>query len=537
MLRVKDPGMKSVGNEAGGFESALFRRATGLGLCALFSRLLGLLRDMGIAWLLGAGAGADMLLAAMRLPHLLRRLLADGSLSMSLTSILASRGKGGSAALYAALRWRFALLLAILTAVLIVLASRIMEAFAPGFGPVELENSAKLLQLCLPYVFTAGMAALGMAFLHSRENFLAPAISPLVFNLVLILFTGLAAFFAANAIWIIAIGMAFAGCCQWLVQAQASARQFRRAWRPEAARPRTDGLSGKMAWASLGMLPAGIVGAAAPQLLMLCAMRAASEYGPGHISALYYAERLLELPMGLVVAGINMASLPALSRLASQGKQVVFEKNFLLAMRWTLLLSMAAAAGLLSTGPLLVDVLLEHGAFDNRAAGLTWTTLALLAPALPVLGFNRCLLSVCNSLHLFGHACLSAIIAFLAALGFARILPLALPEGWGHFVPALAYDLALVAQACSLLALSPRGMISIKGLFSTIPERYFLDAILAATATSCVALFCRRITESSSLALFSAVVGGVAAFSLCLLYIERRNTWDWLRRATRDTDI
>lgn len=187
----------------------LLRTAAFLGGLSLFSRLLGLARDMSMAWLLGGGAAADALVAAMRLPHVLRRLLGEGSLSMTLTASLTrlngvaagaaekTRGPRGPALrgmaphdltpsdLAKALAPRLGLILALLTLLGLAAAPWLAAVLAPGFSGPELERTVTLLRICLPYLLAAGMAALGMALLHSMGIFWLPALSPALFNLAM----------------------------------------------------------------------------------------------------------------------------------------------------------------------------------------------------------------------------------------------------------------------------------------------------------------------------------------------------------------
>lgn len=110
--------------------------------------------------------------------------------------------------------------------------------------------------------------------------------------------------------------------------------------------------------------PAGLLGACAPQFCLLAAAALASGLGAGLVAGLYYAERLLEVPLGLVGACLGTASLPALSRLAAQGRQADFAAALRTALRLTLLLSLPAVAGLWAVGAPLVRALFCHGAFD-----------------------------------------------------------------------------------------------------------------------------------------------------------------------------
>ena len=193
----------------------MLRTAALLGGFTLGSRLLGLARDMGMAWLLGGGAAADALVAAMRLPHVLRRLLGEGSLSMTLTAGLVRRSHGpaGDAAeergrahalrpLASALAVRLGLVLVVLTLAGLLSAPWLASALAPGFSGPEAARVTDLLRICLPYLLTAGMAALGMALLHSMGIFWLPALSPALFNLTMLLFTAAAALGGPRPPWL-----------------------------------------------------------------------------------------------------------------------------------------------------------------------------------------------------------------------------------------------------------------------------------------------------------------------------------------------
>lgn len=312
--------------------SGIARTAALLGGFALVSRVLGLLRDMSMAWLVGGGAAADALVAAMRLPHVLRRMLGEGSLSMTLTASLVHLERLGAASghvvslqrsrsmrmLAQALALRLGLVLALLTALGMVAAPLLADVLAPGFYGPERQEAIYLLRICLPYTLAAGMAALGMALLHSLGVFWLPAVSPALFNIVILLFAAAAGLGLLPAAPALAVGMLCGGLAQWFAQWLA----VRRLLPPVHAGQSAENPSGQaalrtraasLAWECLGRLPAGLLGASAPQLAMLAAMSLASSLGRGQVAALYYAERLLELPLGLVGVCLGMASLPTLS--------------------------------------------------------------------------------------------------------------------------------------------------------------------------------------------------------------------------------
>ena len=468
------------------------RTAGMLALFTLLSRLLGLVRDMGMAWMVGCGPVADALVAALRLPHLLRRLLGEGSLSMTLTAWL-PLGVAALAPSHVAL-WVSVATLAVLLVLggLVLLgmlaAPQLLAFLAPALSPEALAEGSSLLRLCLPYVLLAGMAALGMAVLHCREVFWLPALSPVIFNVVVIS-AMLAGWLAGGTEAVpaaLAAGMSAGGLAQWLAQWGYARHVFpATAMERPAAAP-----SGRELWGCLGRLPLGLLGAAAPQLVMLAAMGLAVG---SQIAGLYYAERLLELPLGLIGACLGMASLPRLSRLAGEKDFAAFRRDMALALRWATLLSLPAAAGLWAVGPCLVDVLLHHGEFD--ATGVRQVTLALWAylPCLPACAVSRCLLAGCNALGDVRLTALSSLLAVVFTLAGGAWLLHSMARDIYFCLPAAAASAALWGQTVWLW----RGLR--RRLRPLLPAPALLDGmaclrhVLAAGAAAAGALIVLRL--------------------------------------------
>ena len=537
----------------------LARIAALLGGFALFSRLLGLVRDMGMAWLLGGGAAADALVAAMRLPHVLRRLLGEGSLSMTLTASLVRLQLGGDGGpggaenaatglLARALSLRLGIVLILFTLVALAAAPWLAKALAPGFSGAELERTVFLLRLCLPYVLAAGMAALGMALLHSMGIFWLPALSPALFNMVMLLAAGAAALGFFPPAPALAAGMLCGGIAQWLAQWLAVRRLLPGSFRNGppgtplnalgqahgAGAERTRAVN-RAAWRCLRLLPGGVLGAAAPQLAMLAAMALASGLGQGQVAALYYAERLLELPLGLVGVCLGMASLPALSRLAAEGNFSRFGQHLSAALRLTLMLSLPAAAGLAALGPQLVEGLLGHGAFDRQAAFETGLALLAYVPGLPAFACNRSLLAACNALGLVRHTAVSALWTvggtLVAGLALVRMLG---PE-YSILAPALAVSCGLWLQCVLLLRLlgkrlregdvcPPAGRRGFwPGLPLCLPGPQVMGRhVLAGGLTGFAANALLRLCAPWGLwpSLLAGIAGGVAVWALVLLVLR-----------------
>lgn len=491
------------------------KTAARLGGAAILSRLLGLARDLGMAWLMGAGPAADALVAAMRLPHALRRLLGEGSLSMSLTAMLATEARtpDSQRALVGALARRFFAGLGLAVAAGLCAAPLLARLLVPNLPGATRAETARLLLWCLPYVLTSGMAALYMAAWHAQGRFFLPAVSPILFNMVMIAATAAAAWLSLPAATMLAAGFLCGGLVQWLVLSLPYAARAR-------LRPKGDGgLDGKPALgetcrerarACLRRLPAGLAGAAAPQLVMLLAMAMASRMGAGHVAALYYAERLLELPIGIVGACIGMAGLPALSRLAAEGDVAGLCVRTEEGLRWALLLALPAAAGLWAVGEPLVGALFGHGNFDGGAVGLAWLALAGYLPALPACAAGRVLLAACNALGGQRDTAVSTLFAVAATAAF-----------WlAGAVPPLAASLGLWAQAAWLRFCLGRRLAArdagLPRMGRVLAEQALAAGLAAGAARLCIVFFPPALCGTWP-ALAAAIPAAVGVW-LCFLY-------------------
>ena len=542
------------------------RTAALLGGFALVSRVLGLLRDISMAWLVGGGAAADALVAAMRLPHVLRRMLGEGSLSMTLTASLvhlertsvssaassASPASSGYASaqgqrlrgmrlLARGLALRLGLVLTLLTLLGLAAAPWLTDVLAPGFNGPERQEAIYLLRICLPYTLAAGMAALGMALLHSLGVFWLPAASPALFNLVILCFAAAAGLGLLPPAPALAVGMLCGGVAQWLAQWLAVRRLLPPdtsgfAKEPEGESDCGPGSDNKaaglhkraaaIAWNCLGRLPAGLLGASAPQLAMLAAMSLASGLGRGQVAALYYAERLLELPLGLVGVCLGMASLPTLSRLAAARDFASFSAQLRTALRLTLLLSLPAAAGLWAVGPRLVEGLLRHGAFGDNAAYETGLALWAYLPGLPAFAVNRSLLAACNALGEVRRTAASAVWAVVATLAVGAALVHSLSGSLGVMAPALAVSLGLWLQCGFLLRFlgsalqtSSLGATSMSACLP--PAGTVLRQLAAAAVTALAAWQLLELLGGCGIwpQLALAITGGALAWIVCLLVL------------------
>ena len=498
----------------------------------LLSRLLGFARDASIAWLLGGSGTADALTAALRLPYMVRRLFGEGTLSLTLTAACVRERLAGNSGLAASIShhilWRAGLL--VLAAMLG--AGILLPLTAPGLldRPDILDEAVRLFRICIPYTLFALLAAVGMAELHSRNSFLLPSLMPSLFNITVLLA-------AIPAIWLspseagtlLACGVLLGGLLQWLCLLPATLYPKKR--NPEV---RT---SAEKVHKVLRSLPAGILGAAVPQLAFLLASALASLLPEGSMASLFYAERLLEFPLGVLGAAVGMAAAPRLAALAVEARtsttdstarssstgRETFMREMERAQHLSLGLNLPAAAGLAAIALPLVSLVLGHGAFDTGAVRATALALCAYAPGLPAYALSRPLLAACQALQDNRTPVRAAIPSLLVTVAAGYVLML-LTGLWG---PPLGVSLGLWCHVWLLR----RGL----GRFApSLSFRSLLVLLLGAACTFAAAFLTTKHCSDSSplLALALAIPAGILAHALVLFLGDRNLLLILVRKKT-----
>lgn len=363
---------------------SLIRAAFTVGALTLASRLLGFLRDLLIAAVLGAGVAADAFFVAFKLANMLRRLFAEGAFNAGFVPLFArTLEQEGSERARAFACHAFAVMLAILLAV-VALAELSMpwlvRVLATGFAPGSERYllAVELARLTFPYLMLISLAALVGGVLNSVGRFAAAAFAPILLNLALVAALGLAIALRASAAHALAWGVLVAGVAQLGLLLAVAARlgwPLRPRWPSPADRPRLVRL-----WRLV--LP-GAAGAGVYQLNLVVDTWFASHLPTGAVSYLFYADRLVQLPLGLIGAALGTALLPLLARQLRGGRDEAARHNFDRALELALLASLPAAIGLATLASPIVSVLFERGAFDRVATQATAAALAAFAAGLP----------------------------------------------------------------------------------------------------------------------------------------------------------
>jgi putative peptidoglycan lipid II flippase len=340
----------------------LMRSSLIVGAATMTSRVLGLVRDVVLAALLGAAANADAFFVAFKIPNFLRRLFAEGAFAQAFVPVLAdTREQGGMAAvreLTDRIAGALGGVLLLLTAITIVASPLVATVFAPGFtrDPAKLALTADLIKLTFPYLLLISLTGFAGAILNSYGRFAVPAFTPVLLNLSLIGFALVLAPTMAEPTVALALGVLCAGLLQLLFQVPAlTTIQM-------LPRPRWDWSHPGVRRVMTLMVPA-LFGVSVSQINLLLDTVLASLLPDGSVSWLYYSDRLTELPLGVFAIAIATVILPTLSALKAREDEQSFRETLSWAVRSVLLIAMPATLALcILAGPILVT-LFHYGAF------------------------------------------------------------------------------------------------------------------------------------------------------------------------------
>ncbi|MBT5193175.1 MAG: murein biosynthesis integral membrane protein MurJ [Rhodospirillaceae bacterium] len=360
----------------------LFRAFATVGGYTMLSRILGFARDILIAGVLGAGPVADAFFVAFKLPNFFRRLFAEGAFNAGFiplfSDLLTNRGKDQARAF--AEQALSILLLALLVFVTLaqIFMPSIMTVLAPGFvdDPRRFDLAVAFTQITFPYLLFISLVSLMGGVLNSLQRFAAVAATPILLNICLITAITLAAPHLASPGHALAWGVAVAGVVQllWLSVACHRAGMGLRLPRPR--------LTPKVRELLTLMLPAAL-GAGVVQVNLVVDIILASLLPQGSVSFLFYADRLNQLPIGVVGVAVGTAILPLLSRLVAQNDQKSALAALNRAIELTMFLALPAMFAFLLVADELILTLFQRGQFSTGDARATAFALAAYAVGLP----------------------------------------------------------------------------------------------------------------------------------------------------------
>ena len=361
----------------------LFRAIATVGGWTMGSRVLGFVRDLFIAGFLGAGQISDAFFVALQFPNIFRRLFAEGAFNAAFVPLFAGEltenGRAAGREFAERVFGVMLLILLVLTFLVEIFMAEVMAVVAGGFrdDPEKFQLAVDLARLTFPYLLFVSLAAMMSGILNTLERFVAAAAAPILLNVVLI-----AALVGVSLEWFpdpgraLSWGVLIAGIGQfaWLAVACARAGLLPRVPRFVLG-PRVRRL--------FVLMGPGILGAGVYQINVLVGVRLASELPEGSVSFLYFADRVNQLPLGVVGAAVGVALLPLLSRQLKADDRAGARESQNRAIEFAMLLTVPAAAALVVIAHPIVTVLFQRGAFDAADASATAAALSAFALGLP----------------------------------------------------------------------------------------------------------------------------------------------------------
>ncbi len=370
---------------------SLMKSVATVGGFTMVSRVLGFIRDQFVAYTLGTGLVAEVFIFAQKFPNLFRALFAEGAFNSAFVPQFAKRieGEGEVAALSFA-REIFSALLAwmiLFTALAMIAMPLLIYVIAPGFAidPAKRDLAVSLTQVCFPYLLFMSLTALQSGVLNSLNRFTAAAAAPILLNLVMI---------AANIVvyvlgtgntaatgYIFAWGVSLAGVAQFILVAIAC----KRAGMPII--PRWPTLSPDVKKIARLSFP-GIISGGIMQINLLIATIIATGIDRA-VAYLYYADRLYQLPLGVIGVAIGVVLLPTLSRKLRSGDEAGALDSQNRAMELSLFLTLPAAIALMTIAAPILHTVFEHGAFSRSDTLAVAPTVVAFAAGLPAFAMTK----------------------------------------------------------------------------------------------------------------------------------------------------
>ena len=485
-----------------------------VGGLTLLSRLAGFARDILTAAVLGAGPVADAFFVALKLPNFFRRLFAEGAFGVAFVPLFAAElQRNGRAAAVAFAEQALAILLAALlpfTALAIAAMPWLMHGLAPGFAdePAKFDLAVGMARLTFPYLALISLVALLGGVLNALDRFGPFAAAPIAFNLTLIAALLTAPRLGFEPGYAMAAAVTLSGVVQvaWMAWACRGAGVTLRLVRPRL----TEGMR-----RLFRLVGPGAVGAGVMQINLFLNVVMASLLPSGAVSFLYYADRLNQMPLGIIGIAIGTALLPVLARHAAAGDEPMVRHYLSRAVEFSLLLALPAAIALGVAGEPIVAVLFQRGAFGPAEAQATAWALAAYAVGIPAHVIVKSL-----NAAFFARQDTSTPVRVAIVVTVANVaIGLALMPALEHVGIALATGLtAWLNLGLLAAALHRRGFLHVDGRFRRRAPRILAAAVGMGAGLLLGAMLLEPWLEApATLVRFGAlsllVGGGVALFA------------------------
>lgn len=422
-------------------------RSTGIvAIATLASRVLGFTRDMLMAAVFGASSSTDAFFVAFRIPNMLRRFVAEGTLTISFvpvyTEVLLNNGEKEAGDVASRTLTLQMLVITAIVSIGIIFSPEIIGVIGYGFrGSEPFELAVALNRVMFPYLFFVGFVAFSMGILNSHGYFFAPAFSPVLLNVGMI--SGILIFsrFFEEPLFGVSAGVIFGGIFQFFLQVPYLAKSgYRLKLSFNFDHPQLKKIYRLLVPAFFAN---GIV-----QINIIIGTVMASTLESGSISYLYYADRLTEIVLGVFIISIGNVILPEMSRLTVSDNMDRFRDLYTSSLKSALFLAVPASIALMTIGFPIISVLFLRGKFGIPEAELTEKALFYASLGIPSISVNRITVTAFFSLKESKKPALSALAALLVYIVAGYLL---MQTSLKHAGLALAGSLSATVQMVFLL--------------------------------------------------------------------------------------
>ena len=349
---------------------ALWRSTFIVSAMTMLSRVLGLVRDIVLMNVFGAGKDFDTFVVAFRIPNFFRRLFAEGAFSQAfipvLTEYKTTKLHAEVQILISRVFGCLLLAMSMLTLIAMIAAPIILYAYAPGFhnDPAKFDLAVDMFRLTIPYLMFMSLTAFASSILNSYGSFASPAFSPVLLNVAMIAGAWLLTPYMAEPIMALGWAVVVAGILQLAIQ-------IPELWNKKLLIPPKIDFKHEGVDRILKLMLPALFGVSVTQINLLLNTIWASFMQDGSVSWLYSAERMTELPLGLIGVAIGTVILPSLSMSKAEQDQAKFRRMLDWGARIIVLVGVPASIALFMLSTPIIQALFQHGAFDVRDTQMT----------------------------------------------------------------------------------------------------------------------------------------------------------------------
>jgi putative peptidoglycan lipid II flippase len=484
----------------------LAKRAGKTAFGTILSRILGYIRDMLVANLFGTGMFADAFYAAFRIPNLFRRMFGEGSFSTAFIPVLSEylhKKEKSEVQNFLSTAFTILLLILVVISVLGMFFSPILaKIVAGGFSndPEKMQLTIELARLMFPFILFMCLAAFLLAVLNTLHSFFLPAFAPssLSFSEIFYMLAIAPVIVPGNQIKGLAVSVIIGGALHFFIQyPKLKSLGWHLKFKLDLKHPGVRKIF-------FLMIPS-IIGLSVDQINALVDSRCASSLGQGPVSALYYSNRLMQMPLAIFGLALVSVSLPVMSKAFAQKDMTTLKNSLNYSVRLTVFTLLPAAGGLMVIGLPIVKLLFEHGKFSSSGSIMTNNALFYYSLGLPAYALSKIFANAFYSFQDTKTPVKVAIVAMI--LHVILCIALMYPMGVGGLALATAVSSYFNFILLAVYLKKRIGKLGIKQiLFSS------LKSLMAAVVTGITAWNVCKISENLFVSVPTAIILGLIAF-------------------------